>query len=297
MSLLSIFFRKQKQPTVSRRIQAIETPYTGISEEDYQIEKRRLQVELIYIQQKVIKQNLKLAIVLEGRDAAGKGSTIKRLVENLASAQYRIATFKIPTAKESRQWFPRYKKNLPELGEVVFFDRSWYSRALVEPTMGYCTESQYRQFMNKVLKWEYRQINSGVILVKFYLSIDEDTQLHRFEDRLNSPLTFWKFSNNDLQARKRWEVFTHYKEQMFARCSSDKSPWIVINANKKREARLTVMLHLVRMLGHKKFKPLVKENPSDTHSIELFGVDFNQLSTKQLKVLRGIKEQQHSPKK
>ena len=271
-----------------KKIKAIETPYEGVSEGEYQIEKRRLQVELLKIQQWLLKHEKRLAIVFEGRDAAGKGSTIKRFTEFLMPAHINIVALGIPTQKESKYWFRRYEKYFPATGRITFFDRSWYTRALIEPTMGYCTEKQYKYFMRKVLNWEHKHMDEGLMLVKFYLSISEDTQLYRFEDRLNNPLTFWKFSENDLKARKKWEAFTKYKEQMFHRTSSERSPWVVVHANKKREARLTCMLYLVRLFGNKDFEPLTGEDVTKTHSIEVGGVTFRGLTMRQYAVLEEL---------
>ena len=275
-----------------KKIKAIETPYVGIREKDYQIEKRRLQVELLRIQQRVLKEGQRLAIVFEGRDAAGKGSTIKRFTENMTPAHFTVQALGIPTPKESKYWFRRYEKLFPKQGQIVFFDRSWYTRALIEPTMGYCSEKQYRYFMKKVLSWEHKHIDNGLLLVKFYLSIDKETQLIRFEDRLSNPLTYWKFSENDLKARKKWAAFTQYKEQMFNYTSSERSPWVVVNANRKVEARLTSMLYLVRLFGNKSFEPLTGEDVTKTHSIKLAGVKFRGLSLRQLAVLQELKEQE-----
>lgn len=273
-----------------KKIKAIETPYKGISEKDYQIEKRRLQLEMLKIQQRVIKENLRVALVFEGRDAAGKGSTIKRFIENMIPTYLEVIELGIPTKKESKNWFRRYEKHLPQPGHITFFDRSWYTRALIEPTMGYCSKSQYQYFMKKVLDWEHRLIDEGLLLVKFYLSIAQDTQLYRFEDRLSNPLTFWKFSQNDLKARKKWETFTLYKEQMFAHSSSVQSPWVVVNANVKREARLTSMLYMVRAFGNRDFVPLTGEDVTKTNSIKIAGVKFRGLSDQQLAVLQELKE-------
>ncbi len=271
-----------------KKIKAIETPYENISHESYQIEKQRLQVELLRLQQKIIEQGLRLAVVFEGRDAAGKGSTIKRCMENLMPAHARVVALGVPTAKESKNWFHRYEKHFPKAGEIVFFDRSWYNRALIEPTMGYCTKAQYNYFMRKVLKWEQKHIENGLLLVKFYLSVDEQTQLYRFEDRISSPLSYWKFSPNDLQARKKWDVFTQYKEQMFQNTSSELSPWVLVNGNSKKEGRLTSLLYLVRTLGNQSFVPLTGEEIKKSYSIELEGVRFKNLSLTQLLVLESL---------
>jgi len=271
-----------------RKISAIETPYTGISHHDYEIEKHRLQLELLKIQNKLIRQGQGLAIVFEGRDAAGKGSTIKRFTEHLNSRHFQIVELGIPSRKESKYWFRRYEKKLPKPGRITFFDRSWYSRAMIEPTMGYCSEQQYRYFMKKVLPWEHRLLDSGTLLVKFYLSINREAQLYRFEDRLNNPLTFWKFSKNDLHVHSKWKIFTQYKEQMFAQTSSIRSPWVIVNANRKIEGRLTAMLHLVRLLGDKNFIPLTGEDVTHRQSIKIKGIEFSDLSFEQFKVLNQL---------
>ena len=275
-----------------KKIKAIETPYSDISEEEYQIEKRRLQVELLKIQQRLIKEQRRLVIVFEGRDAAGKGSTIKRFTENLMPNNYKVNAFGIHSESESRYWFSRYGQHFPKPGHIAFFDRSWYSRALIEPTMGYCSEARYKRFMRKVLDWEHRHIDDGLLLTKFYLSIDKETQLYRFEDRLTNPLTYWKFSENDLHARKKWEIFTRYKEQMFNHTSSEKSPWVVVNANSKKAARLTSMLYLIRATGRRGFEPLTGEDVRLSHSIKVGGVKFHGLTLQQHAVLRELKEQE-----
>lgn len=274
-----------------KKIKSIETPYNGISEADYRVEKRRLQVELLRIQQLVIREGYRLALVFEGRDASGKGSTIKRFIENLIPAHLKIVALGIPTPKESKYWFGRYQKHFPAPGQFVFFDRSWYSRALIEPTMGYCSEKQYKYFMSKVLDWEQKHIKDGLLLVKFYLSINKDAQLFRFKDRLTNPLTYWKFSSNDLKARKKWQLFTRYKDQMLNHSSSKKSPWVVVSANSKKEARLTCMLYLIRLFGNDSFVPLTGEDVIKTHSLTLGGVKFAGLTLRQLAVLEELKEQ------
>ena len=269
-----------------KKIRIIENPYQNISESEYQVEKRRLQVELLKIQQWLVHQKLSLVVVFEGRDAAGKGSTIKRFTENLMPAHFSIHALGVPTESESKYWFRRYESIFPKPGNIAFFDRSWYSRALIEPTMGYCSENRYKRFMRKVLNWEHSHIDKGLLMVKFYLSIYQDTQLIRFESRLNSPLTYWKFSENDLNARKKWVLFTKYKNQMFDHTSSTKSPWVVVNANSKKQARLTSMLYLVRFFGRRKFEQLTGEDVRVSHSISVGGVKFDDLTLQQLAVLK-----------
>ncbi|MBF2755976.1 MAG: polyphosphate kinase [Gammaproteobacteria bacterium AqS3] len=273
-------------------VRTVQAPYSDISVGDYKTEKHRLQVELLSIQQNIIKHNRRLAVVFEGRDAAGKGSTIKCFTENMIPHYLRVIALGKPTPKESKYWLRRYETRLPKPQQVTFFDRSWYSRALIEPTMGYCSEGQYRHFMKRVLPWEHQLIDEGLLLIKFYLSVDQQVQMQRFEERLSNPLTYWKFSPNDLEASKLWEKFSYYKEQMFRHTASERSPWVVIVANKKREARLTAMLHLVRLFSRKTFKPLTGERVEQSHNIELFGVPFSSLSERQLAALKHAKAQE-----
>lgn len=273
----------------------IENPYAGVSLKDYHIEKRRLQLELLTIQQKVVKLEQRLCVIFDGRDAAGKGSTILRFTQNLMPKYYRTVDLGVPTPKESKYWFHRYEKHLPKPGETVFFDRSWYNRSLIEPTMGYCTQAQYEYFMHKVLEWEHKLIDDGLMLVKFYLSVDPENQLYRFQERLSNPLKFWKFSENDFHARKKWETFTKYKEQMFAYTASKKSPWVVINSNSRKESRLTCMLYVVKSVGNKKFIPLTGEDTTDKYNIEVNGVSFNGNNKLQHSVLKEITDHQKAP--
>ncbi len=268
----------------------IDNPYKGIGLKDYNIEKRRLQLELLNIQQDIIKKEERLCITFDGRDAAGKGSTILRFTENLMPRHFRAVALGIPTKKESRYWFGRYEKHLPRSGEIVFFDRSWYNRATIEPTMGYCTKRQYEYFMSKVLDWEHGLIDKGMKLIKFYLSIDSEHQLGRFQARLSDPLRFWKFSPNDLDARVKWETYTNYKNQMFAHTSSKKSSWYIVDANSKMEARLNCMLRVVKKYGRMKFTPLTGVDVMKKHSTEINGVVFDNLSQLQYSTLKELAE-------
>ena len=267
------------------------TSYKELTFKSYQKEKRRLQIELLKLQEWVVKSGQRLAIVLEGRDAAGKGATIKRFIENLIPKTMRVVELGVPTLAQNRMWFKTYDKLLPKKGEIVFFDRSWYNRALIEPTMGYCTERQYRYFMDQVLNWEEKNISEGLILIKFYLSVDRDTQLFRFKERIVHPLKYWKFSKNDEKARAKWSVFTKYKDQMLDRTSSKKSPWVVINANKKTYARLSCMLYTIYHIPYvqkQSFKPLTGEELPSKYRIEIDGVPFSNLSFRQYSVLDRI---------
>lgn len=262
--------------------------YDNLDYSAYRIEKRRLQIELLNLQHWVIKKQLRVAIAFEGRDAAGKGSTIKRITEYMMPKGFRVVELGIPTKKESRNWFRRYQKHLPRPGEIVFFDRSWYNRAMIEPTMGYCSKSQYKYFMNKVLDWEEKLIDDGLTLRKLYLSVDKDTQSVRFEERISDPLKYWKYSKNDEKVREFWDRFTNYKEQMFHKTSSRKSPWIVINSNNKLESRLKSMLYLLSSIDYSEgivFKPLKKDKGKPKFSISIQGVSFKNLNYRQFKLL------------
>jgi len=277
---------------VNRKIQkAVFSFYKDIGYSSYSREKKRLQVELLNLQQWILEKKKRVALVFEGRDAAGKGSTIKRFVENLMPKYLRTVELETPTPVESKRWFHRYEKHLPKPGELVFFDRSWYNRALIEPTMGYCNKSQYKYFMKKVLDWEEDLIHDGVILIKFYLSVDKSTQLYRFEERITDPLKYWKYSKNDQMVRNKWDIFTNYKEQMFARTSSRMSPWVMVNSNNKLYARLTCMLYAISHIDYgkkKRFKPLREEKLRQRYSIVVDGVPFNGLDYRQYSVLKQL---------
>lgn len=212
----------------------------------YEEELRLLQAELVNLQQWVTKHKLRVAILFEGRDAAGKGGAIKRFTEHLNPRSMRVVALSKPTDVERGQWyFRRYIKELPEPGEIVFFDRSWYNRAVVEPVMGFCTEKQYEKFMIQVTEFEHMLYEDGVDIVKFWFSITKNEQARRFESRLKNPLKRWKFSPVDKEGQVRWDDYTFYKEQMFSKTHTTFSPWILIITNDKRQARLESMRYLL----------------------------------------------------
>jgi polyphosphate kinase 2 len=221
-----------------------------LGRKQYDSEKYQLQVELLKLQEWVIKNNKKVAIVFEGRDSAGKGSTIKRFIEYLNPRGFKVVALGLPTDEEKQNWFGRYEKHLPKPGEIVFFDRSWYNRAVVEPAMGYCTEEQYTDFMNKVIPWEEKLISDGVILIKFWFSITQEKQIKRFELRQQSPLKYWKFSPNDAKVLDKWEVIGNFKNQMFNKTSSRMSPWVIINSNDKKIGRLNAMRYVISKINY-----------------------------------------------
>jgi polyphosphate kinase 2 len=221
-----------------------------LGRKQYDSEKYQLQVELLKLQEWVIKNNKKVAIVFEGRDAAGKGSTIKRFIEYLNPRGFRVVALGVPTEDEKNNWFQRYEKHLPNAGEIVFFDRSWYNRAVVEPAMEYCSEEQYQHFMDNVIDWEEKMIRNGVILIKFWFSITQDKQIKRFELRQKSPLKYWKFSPNDAKVLDKWEVIGNFKRQMFQQTSSRLSPWVIINSNDKKIGRLNAIRYVLSTIDY-----------------------------------------------
>jgi len=205
----------------------------------YENELIRLQAELVDLQQWVAKEKKRVCLIFEGRDAAGKGGAIRRFTEHLNPRSMRVVALTKPTDVEKGQWyFRRYIKELPNPGEIVFFDRSWYNRAVVEPVMGFCNDEQYNKFMVQVPEFEHMLYEDGVIIIKFWFSITKDEQERRFNSRLENPLKEWKFSEVDKEGQIRWDKYTYYKEQMFSKTHTAFSPWIIIKTNDKKEARL-----------------------------------------------------------
>jgi polyphosphate kinase 2 len=224
---------------------AVEGEDSLITRKQYETEKFGLQVELLKLQEWVVKNKKKVAIVFEGRDAAGKGSTIKRFTEYLNPRGFKIVALGLPTDEEKKNWFARYEKHMPQPGEIVFFDRSWYNRAVVEPAMGYCSEDQYNDFMGNVLDWEEKMIREGVILIKFWFSITKEKQLLRFKLRQESPLKYWKFSPNDAKVVDQFELIGEFKNKMFVETASRISPWIIVNSNDKKVGRLNAIRYVL----------------------------------------------------
>lgn len=205
----------------------------------YEEQLRMLQIELVKLQAWVAANKMRVAILFEGRDAAGKGGTIKRFTEHLNPRSIRVVALNKPTEIEKGQWyFRRYVKALPNPGEIVFFDRSWYNRAVVEPVMGFCTPKQYDQFMRQVPEFEHMLFEDGVVVIKFWFSISKEEQQRRFESRGGNPLKQWKLSDVDKKGQELWDKYTYYKEQMFSRSHTAYSPWIIVKTNSKKLARL-----------------------------------------------------------
>ncbi|MDR0747252.1 MAG: polyphosphate kinase 2 [Helicobacteraceae bacterium] len=217
----------------------------------YAKELEKLQVELIKMQNWIDTKKQRVAIFFEGRDAAGKGGVIKRFTEALNPRKYRVVALPKPTEIEAGQfYFQRYLSHLPNPGEIVFFDRSWYNRAVVEPVFNFCTKDQYERFMREAPEMEHSLINDGIILIKFWFSVSKETQQERFTSREHNPLKQWKLSPVDRQAQKKWNEFTYYKEQMFSRTHTGYSPWIIVNSNDKASARLESIRYVLSIVDY-----------------------------------------------
>jgi len=218
---------------------------------NYEHQLKKLQAELVDLQQWVAKYNKRVCVIFEGRDAAGKGGAIRRFTEHLNPRSMRVVALTKPTNVERGQWyFRRYIKELPNPGELVFFDRSWYNRAVVEPVMGFCSEQEYNKFMVQVTEFEHMLYEDGVELIKFWFSISKDEQIKRFDSRLKNPLKRWKFSEVDKEGQKLWNKYTHYKEQMFSKTHTTFSPWIIIKTNEKKAARLESIRYVLSKFNY-----------------------------------------------
>ncbi len=223
---------------------------------DYDRELRRLQIELVKLQEWIKQKGLRVVVLFEGRDAAGKGGAIKRITESLNPRVCRVVALGTPTDREKTQWyFQRYVPHLPAAGEMVLFDRSWYNRAGVERVMGFCTEQEYQEFLQSCPEFERMLIRSGIILIKYWFSVSDEEQERRFQDRMDKPTKRWKLSPMDLESRKHWVDYSRAKDEMFAVTDTRHSPWHVVNAEDKKAARLNVIHHLLSMIAYKDLTP------------------------------------------
>ncbi|MFK7787742.1 MAG: polyphosphate kinase 2 [Crocinitomicaceae bacterium] len=217
----------------------------------YEEELAALQAEFVNLQKWIAKKKMRLALLFEGRDAAGKGGSIKRFKEHLNPRSSRVVALSKPTEVETGQWyFRRYIKELPNPGEIVLFDRSWYNRAVVEPVMEFCTPTQYKQFITQVPEFEHLLYEDNLKMIKFWFSISKKEQKKRFESRLNNPLKRWKYSPVDKKGQELWDEYTHYKEEMFSKTHTNFSPWIIVKTNDKREARLESMRYVLSQFDY-----------------------------------------------
>ena len=217
----------------------------------YEAELQQLQSEFVNLQKWIAQKKMRVIVIFEGRDAAGKGGSIKRFNEHLNPRTSRVVALTKPTKVEQGQWyFRRYIKTLPDPGEIVFFDRSWYNRAVVEPVMGFCNKKQYDKFMVQVPEFEHLLYEDNLKIIKFWFSISKEEQKKRFDDRLSNPLKQWKFSPVDMQGQELWGKYTHYKELMFSKTHTNFSPWIIVKTNNKKQARLESMRHVLSQFDY-----------------------------------------------
>ncbi len=231
-----------------------------LSKPIYEAELERLQLELVKMQEWVKHAGLKVVVIFEGRDAAGKGGVIKRIAECLNPRGCRIVALGKPTDRERTQWyFQRYVSQLPAAGEIVLFDRSWYNRAGVERVMGFCTHNEYTEFMRTCPEFEHMLQRSGIILVKYWFSVSDKEQERRFQDRIDDPTKRWKLSSMDLEARARWVEYSKAKDDMFAMTDTSNSPWYVVDADDKKRARLNCISHLLSLIPYEElpYEPIV----------------------------------------
>jgi polyphosphate kinase 2 len=227
-----------------------------VDKKTYSDELRRLQVELVKLQEWVRLKGLKVVVIFEGRDAAGKGGVIKRITESLNPRVCRVVALPAPTEREKTQWyFQRYIAHLPAGGEMVLFDRSWYNRAGVERVMGFCTDAEYAEFLRSVPEFERMLVRSGIILIKYWFSVSDKEQEKRFQARIADPTKRWKLSPMDLQSRARWMEYSKAKDEMFAYTDIKQAPWYVVNADDKLCARLNCMHHLLHMIPYEDLTP------------------------------------------
>ena len=220
---------------------------------DYERRLKKLQTEVVRLQTWAIQENERIVVIFEGRDAAGKGGAIRRITERINPRHIRIVALPKPNEDEQSQWyFQRYIEQLPKAGEMVFFNRSWYNRAVVEPVNGFCTEDQYNIFMGQVNDFEKMILDSGIHLVKIYMSISKREQAKRFDEIKNDPLKQWKMSPVDEKAQELWDEYTKYKDAMFEKTDTELSPWKVIKANRKTEARVNAINHILKRIPYDK---------------------------------------------
>ena len=262
--------------------------YSKITGLAYEQEVKRLQVEFLKLQNWVIDKNKRIAIVFEGRDAAGKTGIINVIKRHLMPKHINYINIGIPNQTKSKYWFDTFRKEMPKKGEITFFDRSWYSRATVEIAMGYCKKKQYTSFMKRVNAWEEDLLKEDIELKKIYLSITKDEQKSRFQKRRDDPLKYWKLTKHDLSMASKWDIYSFFKEQMFNRTSTELHPWVVINANNKRIARLSSLRYVLNEFN---YPDKILEAADDwtskitNYSIEFEGVSFKNLSYEQYKLL------------
>lgn len=243
-----------------------------LSKKAYEAELKRLQAELVEMQQWVVETGARIVIIMEGRDAAGKGSAIKRITQYLNPRTCRIEALPAPSSREQGQWyFQRYVEKLPTAGEIVIFDRSWYNRAGVERVMGFCTSQEYRRFLHQAPIFERLLVEDGIMLRKYWFSVSDEEQVKRFKSRRNDPLRRWKLSPMDLQSITRWEDYSRAKDEMFVHTDIPSAPWYTVESEDKKRSRINVISHLLSTIPYEHIDrpmPDIPERPQSTNDYE-----------------------------
>ena len=230
-------------------------PVEELKGKDYDKALKKLHVELVRLQQWVVHKGLKVCIVFEGRDGAGKGGTIKAITERLSPRVFRIAALPAPSDREkSQMYMQRYMQHFPGAGEVVLFDRSWYNRAGVEPVMGFCTKEQHERFLQRCPEFERYLVDGGITLIKFWLEVSNKEQEKRFLARITDPVRQWKLSNMDLPSREKWYEYSRARDRMLEATDTGFAPWVIVRSNDKKRARLNAIAHLLNVIPYKKLK-------------------------------------------
>ncbi len=233
-----------------------------IKNEVYEKELARLQIELVKLQEWVKHEGLRIVVIFEGRDAAGKGGVIKRITESLNPRICRVVALGTPTEKEKKSWyFQRYVPHLPSAGEIVLFDRSWYNRAGVERVMGFCSDPEYREFMRSCPEFERMLVRADIKILKYWFSVSDAEQERRFQRRMDDPTRSWKLSPMDVESRSRWIEYSQAKDEMFKHTDIKQAPWYVVNADSKKRARLNCITHLLSQIDYKDLTPSPPELP------------------------------------
>ena len=246
----------------ARRAADLPQPKKNISNKDYEKALATLQIELVKLQEWIKHKGLKVVVIFEGRDAAGKGGAIKRISECLNPRIVRIVALPAPTEREQTQWyFQRYVQHLPAAGEMVLFDRSWYNRAGVEKVMGFCSNEEHAEFLRSCPEFERMLVRSGIILIKYWFSVSNEEQERRFQKRIHHPIKRWKLSPMDLESRSRWVEYSIDKDEMFAHTDIKQAPWYVVEGDVKKRARLNVISHLLSMIPYQDLTPEPIELP------------------------------------
>jgi polyphosphate kinase 2 len=252
----------EAQSVEARSAEDEERAQRKLSNKEYLRELTRLQEELVKLQEWIKDKGLKVVVIFEGRDAAGKGGVIKRITQRLNPRICRVVALGTPTERETTQWyFQRYAAHLPAAGEMVLFDRSWYNRAGVERVMGFCTDEEYREFLRSCPEFERMLVRSGIILIKYWFSVSDEEQERRFRARIEEPVKRWKLSPMDLGSRARWVEYSRAKDEMFKYTDIKQAPWYVVNADVKRHARLNCISHLLSMIPYEDLTPEPIELP------------------------------------